>query len=363
MASKIIQTCVDRRSSPKTTATKPATGHSLATRLTNILTTGQPATVQPSPLELALQTSTKWEPGSTLRVRFLDGSKTIQDRVKEIAPLWSCYGNLQFSFGDDPGAEIRISFSADSGSWSYIGSDCLTVASNQPTMNFGWLKENSTDEEFQRVVLHEFGHALGCIHEHQNPSAGIPWNKPAVYRYYAGAPNFWSQQQIDSNVFEKYSQNETQFSAFDSASIMLYPIPKDLTLGGYEVGWNLELSKTDKRFLSDQYPFSDASVTDLEMNSAALSAEISKAGETDVYRIFIEDSGIYSIETMGKTDVVMSLYTPTNSTTPFAQDDDSGRDTNAKITAWFSPGAYFIRLRHYYPASKGQYTIRFRSGS
>lgn len=363
MASDIIRTCIDRTSSTQTIAPKSTVGHNIASRLTNILASGQPAAVQPAPQELALQANAKWEAGSTLRIRFLDGSQTIQERVKETIPQWSRYGNIHLSFGDDPGAEIRVSFNADSGSWSYIGKDCLTVASDQPTINFGWLTENSPDDELQRVVLHEFGHALGCIHEHQSPSAGIPWNKSAVYRYYAGAPNFWSREQVDINIFQRYSKSETQFSAFDSASIMMYPIPKELTTGGYEVGWNMELSRTDKRFIADQYPFSDAPVTDLVMNTKSLSAEIGKAGETDVYRIFIEDSGIYTIETLGKTDVVMSLYTPTNSTTPFAQDDDSGRDTNAKITAWFSPGAYYIRLRHYYPVGKGQYSIRFRSGS
>jgi hypothetical protein len=38
-------------------------------------------------------------------------------------------------------------------------------------------------------VIHEFGHALGLIHEHQNPSGGIQWNKPVVCRYYEGPPN------------------------------------------------------------------------------------------------------------------------------------------------------------------------------
>jgi len=40
---------------------------------------------------------------------------------------------------------------------------------HEPTMNYGWLKDDTDDVEYRRVVIHEFGHALGAIHEHQNP--------------------------------------------------------------------------------------------------------------------------------------------------------------------------------------------------
>ena len=38
-------------------------------------------------------------------------------------------------------------------------------------MNYGWLEPDTELREYQRVVRHEFGHALGMIHEHQNPAA------------------------------------------------------------------------------------------------------------------------------------------------------------------------------------------------
>ncbi len=208
----------------------------------------------------AVISSSKWETGQTLRVCFLDGDPTIQQKIEAVAHQWSEYINIQFEFGNDPNAEIRISCQPG-GSWSYIGTGALSINKNQPTMNYGWLKPDTSDEEYSRVVLHEFGHALGCIHEHQHPEAGIPWNRDAVYRYYMGAPNNWTKEGVDNNLFAQYSKDVTQFSQFDTQSIMLYPVPKELTTNGFEVGWNRELSETDKAFMGTIYPLSDTGET------------------------------------------------------------------------------------------------------
>jgi hypothetical protein len=68
--------------------------------------------------------------------------------------------------------EVRISFYADAGSRSAVGRDALNTSSfpvHQPTMNFGWVRDDSDPVEDKAVILHEFGHALGCIHETRHP--------------------------------------------------------------------------------------------------------------------------------------------------------------------------------------------------
>lgn len=206
-----------------------------------------------APGALAALTGKLWQPGRTLRVRFLDGDPAVQKRLEPYAQEWTKHANLHLAFGNDPNAEIRISFRLP-GSWSYIGTDSLTIPRHQPTMNFGWLTPDTPDDEYARVVTHEFGHAIGCIHEHQNPSTNIPWNKEAVYDYYGGPPNNWTKEQVDINLFTRYSADLTQFSAFDRESIMLYPIPNAFTEGDFEVGWNRILSATDKRYIAKLYP-------------------------------------------------------------------------------------------------------------
>ena len=212
--------------------------------------------VPPSTLNerMALVKGAKWQPGDAIRVGFMDGDPTVQQRVAARAQEWTKHADLKLFFGDLDRADVRISFIQDPGSWSYLGTECRRIPANEATMNFGWLDQDSSDDEVRRVVLHEFGHALGCIHEHQNPAGGIHWNKPAVYAYFQGPPNNWSKDDVDHNLFELYEDELTVHTDLDPKSIMMYPVPKEFTLDGFEVGLNTTLSETDIDYIGKQYP-------------------------------------------------------------------------------------------------------------
>jgi hypothetical protein len=206
---------------------------------------------------LALIRLKMWDNGTTLRCRFLDGDATQRRNAQAKAEIWEQYANVNLQFVDSGDAEIRISFSADPGSWSAIGTDALVETyfpKYQPTMNFGWLKADTADDEYERVVVHEFGHALGCIHEHQSPSAGLNWNKDEVYRVFEGPPNHWSKEDIDHNIFDHYKGTQTQFTSFDPDSIMLYAFPNNLFTDGKGTESNSHLSQTDETFIAQMYP-------------------------------------------------------------------------------------------------------------
>jgi Astacin (Peptidase family M12A) len=207
-------------------------------------------------VRMALIASKKWPTGSKLKCRFLEGSKTQQERVVEKARLWQQYANIHIDFVKS-GEHIRIAFTEGQGSWSAVGTDALNTTyfpKHQPTMNFGWLADDTDEVEYRRVVVHEFGHALGCIHEHQQPNEKLHWDVEAVYKYFSGAPNYWTKEEIDQNVLEKYSPEGISATVFDRHSIMLYQFPEYLFTDHKGTPNNTEISAKDKKLIAQMYP-------------------------------------------------------------------------------------------------------------
>ncbi|HFI4797884.1 M12 family metallopeptidase [Elizabethkingia anophelis] len=197
--------------------------------------------------------STKWPNGSVITVGLYGSTAKVRNKVMQYANEWSKYANIRFKFVTNGIPQIRVTFTKGIGSYSYVGTDAMRLPANKETMNFGWFDNSTSDTEFSRVIIHEFGHALGMIHEHQHPLANIPWNKQKVYKYYGGS-NYWSKAAVDSNLFAKYSTTQTQFSTYDTKSIMHYTVSKTLTTNGFSIGNNTSLSSTDKKFIASIYP-------------------------------------------------------------------------------------------------------------
>lgn len=204
-------------------------------------------------LEMAAQTKKLWKSNRTLQVYFFDGQDARKRRVLEYASIWSQYCGITFQeTARIADAKIRVAFQAPS-SWSYIGTDALGVPRHEPTINFGWLDNNLPERDYKQVVLHEFGHALGLIHEHQSPAVRVRWNKPIVYWYFNVHHN-WSQADVDRNLFQEFEKTSTQYSGLDRLSIMGYYIPPEFTVDGLEFPLNYDLSDMDKHYIGQLYP-------------------------------------------------------------------------------------------------------------
>ena len=123
-----------------------------------------------------------WENGRILRVRFMEGTPEQHAMVTQYASAWMDAANIYFDFdSSDEDAEIRVGFGPSNGNWSQIGTICLSVPTTEKTMNLGDLAVPDLEEShYKSVVRHEFGHALGLIHEHQSPNSTIDWNEDAV---------------------------------------------------------------------------------------------------------------------------------------------------------------------------------------
>lgn len=166
--------------------------------------------------------------------------KIVNERINPFVNLSYVYTS------EETNAHIRIGFDMNSGSWSCLGTDCLTVPIGEATMNYGWFDV--------ATVIHEFGHSLGLIHEHQNMRGKlIDWNKPKVYAW-AAATQGWDEATTDENILNKYSIDQTNGSEFDPESIMLYFFPASLTNNNVGTHENMRLSKYDAMYISSVYP-------------------------------------------------------------------------------------------------------------
>jgi serralysin len=193
----------------------------------------------------------KWDTTiNELKVYFLDGDPAINDRVIAMANTWNKYGSIKFvKTNNRSDAQIKTTYLRP-GYWSHVGTICLRKDTSMCLQDIDITPDSAT---FKRVVLHEFGHALGFMHEHQSYLQNIKWDSARVYSYYKGPPNRWSKEKIDRNIFARLSKEETNFSGYDPHSIMHYPIPKEFTLDGLQVDWNTELSDSDIVYMGRFY--------------------------------------------------------------------------------------------------------------
>lgn len=337
--------------------------------------------------KLIVQNSNKWANGTILHYYFFDkrsdgsmvdyddgskewktwvGSEAQKNVVRKAFRIWAKTGiGLKFKeVKNRKEAEIRIAFMEDDGSWSYVGRDILDDHEDVRTMNFGWNiavrdRHNGID-----TALHEIGHTLGFPHEHQNPFAGIVWNKVAVYKSLAAPPNEWSKKETDSNIISKIDKKEVNGSNWDPDSIMHYPFEKGLIKKPEEyAAKDLEpaggLSAQDIKYALSFYPTQNVK-KDIRVNTMTSYAIDVDNCEQQNYIFIPPQTKTYTIQTIGQLDTVMVLNERLKGgeIKYIAGDDNSGTDDNALITAKLSKGkTYIIKVKLYYKMPKAETSL------
>ena len=192
----------------------------------------------------------KWKQ-PVVTVSFIGGTATQRrlatDRFKIVD---AAAPGLSFKFVPS-GGNIRVGFGC-SGHWSYVGTDAIRQPATKQTMNIE-LRSNDTWREWDRVGIHEILHAIGFGHEHQHPTADIPWNRAAVIEFYQRTQG-WSESEIEYQVLRKATPSKLITTGFYLNSIMEYPIPPELTDGKVSVGWNYIFTKEDRQLVALMYP-------------------------------------------------------------------------------------------------------------
>jgi len=289
------------------------------------------------------------------------GDQSQKDVVRNAFDTWKNVGiDLEFvEVTDRQQAKVRIGFMDGDGSWSAVGTDCLTYEdSNDRTMNFGW---NLLDQGGFDTALHEIGHALGMHHAHQNKNAGIEWNKDAVLKYFKGDPNYWKDPQIKSNILDDLEPGKYSASTWDKDSCMQYSfdaglinVPTEYQTQGLQPKGGL--SDLDKEWVKKVY----GTVEQIQTESAIDVLQSEKLhmenGDQKSFQIEVNETRDYNIQLSGNSDAVMVLFEETTSGwQQIAASNDSGTDANALIQETLHVDKkYSLRIQLYWEGRSGE---------
>lgn len=205
--------------------------------------------------EFAALLNNKWQK-DTLRVLIINPPGTYFDELVNAFNEWSSLTGIDFVMANGQAdSDIRISFSPNDGHWSFVGREAEHPSLiGQPTVNFDPIDlATLTKENRMGIFLHELGHSIGLIHEHQKENSPIHWNKAQVYldckNWYG-----WDNAKVDHNIFNSHNLNKLFYSKeFDVDSIMIYAIPNGWS-SNYQINvMNTKLSTLDKKFAKAFY--------------------------------------------------------------------------------------------------------------
>jgi hypothetical protein len=268
-------------------------------------------------------------------VAFLGGPaalyQEIADATKEITDI----ANITLDFGPNAAAgqfrawstddvvysaDIRVSFDR-AGNFSLVGTDSISESVGLPTQDVGGRPNQRTlnlggfdvrkPVRWQGTTRHEFLHAVGFQHSHQNMrgpcEAEFRWDddegyepttdadgrftpdaagrRPGVYTYASGFPNFWNRAKVDHNLRTREREGLVA-GPFDRGSVMLYrfdalfyrtqPSPCAPTGNG------INMSAGDARALRLLYPTIGGQLAEVADRSTALLDAIELATKSDV---------------------------------------------------------------------------------
>ena len=272
-----------------------------------------------------------------LTIEFLDGWTFRDERnlVEKAVKDWTSESNIVPLFVSNGKSDIRVKFDdIKTGEWHVktenvgapLGDRKTHWNSNEYTMYL------TTDFSYA-TALHEFGHALGLVHEHLNPKflEYFKWREDTklpefgttqFYKKIGDSTGFSSNTDIYHNLFAIREVDEER-SSFDMASVMTYYISKEFlevlpnTPPGIEAAFennrgipdNAKLSKGDREFIVQCYGPA--------LNRAEISGEVHIDGKDDEtldptkVRFNLKDGFYIAHETINETETI-SEYTVTH---------------------------------------------------
>lgn len=340
-----------------------------------------------------------WENGDVILVKFMNnvGSESIRNKIMWNAKEWEQYGNITLKFVPDntPVTNIRVRLGSiydGLGHNSLIGISCNDVPQDQQTVNLdtsdfldikAYVEEfkqkgafmdyikskvsdfkTYSDPQFIKDILaypepdkkwdlsivgrkskHEFGHALGLLHEQSYPG-GIQWNTDTVYKFYEQYQG-WDRDMVDNNVLKAADQFYTNGTSYDPLSIMHYDVYAWQTLDGYSLVSSKVISEGDKKIMGALYP-KDKKLSTLAVPKIQITNFTSLDVKTDKVRKGLVISPSFDLKTsplLGRVHFVARLTTLDGLSYIFT--------TNTKYS-WNKMAATYLQM-NLLPSSKVSY--------
>ena len=223
----------------------------------------------------------KWENGQKIKVLLMNGSEEHHRLFKQAVSIWKPYINLHFEFHVLDGKvnglpakfrkdTIRVQFNEEERSSSRLGTSYNIGRFSEVTyLNIEHPINNKI--KFMGTAVHEFGHALGLLHEHQHPDAREEYAEDELqhickYMFFLDISKESELKKCRRNLMgltrEEIEENNMDLSSFDLHSVMLYDGIIEQPKGFF----NVSLSLGDKKFIAKHYPF-DRPLTDLQIET------------------------------------------------------------------------------------------------
>ena len=211
------------------------------------------------PRRIAVVIARKWPAtGVRLSVSFLDNpSAALRSRIISHMNAWGTQTNVLFTETEGVG-QVRIA-RLDSpedmaGYWSYIGTEILEAAEDEPTLNLDSFTMRVSDAEFRRVVRHEAGHTLGFDHEHMRSEIVNGIDRKKAFAFF-DKDQGWSRKEVEEQVLTPLAKKSIMGTKeADPLSIMCYQLPGSIMKNGKPIKGGIDINPNDFAFAKSLYP-------------------------------------------------------------------------------------------------------------